>query len=109
MAIKIELAEIQRLSTRSQDIERELAMDFNKMSSQLGDICDNVQSSELTAANSNFIQSINDVATKVSTNLPKIISFLNDQISKYEQTNANTKSEIDSLVSSITSVFGSDQ
>lgn len=109
MGIKIELAEIQRISSRSQDIERELATDLSKMSTQLGDICENVQSSELTSANNNLVQSINDVASRVSTNLPKIIDFLNRQIGSYVQTNAETKSEIDSLISSVNSTFGSGQ
>lgn len=109
MGIKIELAELQRIATRTQDIEGELSTDLAKMTSQLSDICANVQSSELTAANDNLTRAINDIASKVSTNLPRIIEFLNAQIVNYARTNEETKSKIDSLVSAVNSSIQGDQ
>lgn len=103
--MKLDLAELQRITTRSQDIKDTLNTELNNMVSILEEICSNVQSSELTASNQNLTKGITDVATKIQTNLPTIIEFLQSQISSYEATNASTKESIDSLVSSVNSTF----
>lgn len=103
--MKLDLAELQRITTRSQDIKDTLNTELNNMVSTLEEICSNVQSSELTASNQNLTKGITDVATKIQTNLPTIIEFLQSQISSYEATNASTKESIDSLVSSVNSTF----
>ncbi len=107
--MNIELAEIQRLITRSQDIESQLVSDFGNMTEELNDIANNVQSSDLVSANGNLIQAIEAASTSVSTNLPEIINFLNSQIVNYERTNTETKEQLDSLTNMIDSTFGSGQ
>ncbi len=104
--MKIELAELQRIATRSQDIDTSLNAEFTQMASTLEEICVNINSSELTASNQNLTKAIADVSNKVKTNLPAIIEFLKTQITSYQATNANTKEQLDSLISSVNSTFG---
>ena len=87
----LDLAELKRIASRSQDIEIELKDELSKMVSTLEEICGNVQSSEWTASNQNLTHALTDVSNRIQTNLPRIIEFLNAQISSYEATNANTK------------------
>lgn len=103
--MKIELAELQRIASRSQDIETELNNELTKMNMTLDEICTNVQSSELTASNQNLTRAIADVSNKIQINLPKIIEFLQSQIASYEATNTSTRQQIDSLISSVNSTF----
>ncbi len=103
--MKIELAEMKRILTRSQDINETLNSELTDMAKTLEEICANVNSSELTASNQRLTNSIVDISNTVKTNLPRIIEFLNTQISSYETTNANTKSQIDSLISAVDNIM----
>lgn len=104
--MKINLAELQRIIVRSQQINDSLNNELGYMSKILDDICNNVNSSELTASNHNLTSAINDISTKVKTNLPRVIEFLNSQVQSYETTNTNTKQQIDSLISAVDSALG---
>lgn len=104
--MKIQLAELQRIITRSQNINDNLNAELSRMAKVLDDICNNVNSSELTASNRNLVNAINDTSEKVRTNLPRVIEFLNSQVASYQSTNANTKQQIDSLISAVDSALG---
>lgn len=103
--MKIELAEMQRILTRTQDINEGLSTQLSDMASTLEAICANVNSSELTASNQKLTASITDIANTVKTNLPAIIEFLGNQINSYQTTNADTKSSIDSLISAVDNIL----
>lgn len=103
--MKIDLAEMQRILTRSQDINESLNTELTDMAKILDEICTNVNSSELTASNQRLTNSIIEISNKVKTNLPQIIEFLNTQIQSYEATNTSTKSQIDSLISAVDNIM----
>lgn len=103
--MKIDLAELKRIASRSKDIETELSEDLTRMNTTLDEICTNVQSSELTESNQNLTRAIADVSSKIQANLPTINEFLNSQIASYEATNISTKQQIDNLISSVNSTF----
>lgn len=105
MAMRIELSELQRLTSRSREIEGTLNTELNKISSILEDICNNVQSSELTNANQNLKQAITNAINTINKYLPNINRFMEDQVNQYIKANESAKSEIDSLISSINSTF----
>ena len=63
MAIQIELTQLQRLTSRSEQIASTLNTELTTISSTLEDICSNVQSSELTSANQNLKQAVNNAIT----------------------------------------------
>lgn len=102
--MKIDLAEMQRIHARSQDINENLAVEFANMANTLDEICANVNSSELTESNRKLTNAIVEISNKVKTNLPVIIEFLRTQINAYEATNASTKSQIDSLISAVDNI-----
>lgn len=103
--MKIELAEMKKILSTSQEINSELTKQLNDMSKTLEEICTNVNSSELTASNQKLTSSIVEISNSIKTNLPQIINFLRTQISSYEATNDETKAQIDSLVSAIDNIL----
>lgn len=104
--MKIQLAELQRIISRSQSINDTLSTELNNMKSKLEEICNNVQSSELTASNQNLTNAIVDISARVQNNLPRVIDFLNSQVQSYQATNESTKEQIDSLISAVDSTLG---
>lgn len=107
MAIQIQLTEIKNLTTRSIDVTSRLNNELTSVVSLLEEICNNVQSSELMAANNNLKNAITNASNTINTNMPEINNFLIDQVEHYTGTNESAKSQIDSLVSSINSTFQS--
>ena len=104
--MKIELTELQRILSRSETINETLNTELTNINDTLQDICTNVSSSELTAANQNLTNAINDISETVKANLPKVIEFLNAQINSYQTTNENIKQSLDSLISEVDSSLG---
>lgn len=104
--MKIELTELQRILSRSETINETLNTELTNINDTLQDICANVSSSELTAANQNLTNAINDISETVKANLPKVIEFLNAQINSYQTTNENIKQSLDSLISEVDSSLG---
>lgn len=104
--MKIELSELQRIIGRANEINVTLSQELGNMSATLNDICQNVNSSELTASNQKITTAIVDLNEKVKTNIPKVINFLNEQIKSYSTTNETTKSQIDSLVTAVDQSLG---
>lgn len=103
--MKIELAEMQRILTRSRDVNENLGTELSDMSKTLEEICANVNSSELTASNQKLTGAIIEISNSVKTNLPLIVDFLSKQVSSYEATNESIKSQIDSLISAVDSIM----
>lgn len=100
----IELAELQKILVRSEGIKDSLNTEFSNMSTELNEICTNVRSSELTAANEGLSKAITDLADKVNTNLPIIIEFLESQVRSYGNTNTSIQEQINSLIEAVDSI-----
>lgn len=107
MAMRIELLELKRIASRSQNINEEMANDLLHMANLLEEICTNVNSSNLTSVNRNLVNAINEVSSRIKNNFPQIINFLNNQVTAYENTNINTEQNIDSLINSLDATFKS--
>lgn len=104
--MKIELSELKKILTRANDINGSLNQELGKMTSALNDITLNVASTELAASNQKIATAVEEISEKVNNNLPKIIDFLSEQISRYETTNESAKTQIDSLVTSVDDTLG---
>lgn len=103
--MKIELAELKRITARSEQINTDLTGQFTQMTSTLEEIVQNVQSDELSTSNKALVDAINEIAKLIPQNLSMITEFLNTQLSSYEATNVSAKEQIDSLVNSVNSTF----
>lgn len=103
--MKIDLIEMKRILSRSQNINETLNTELSDMARILEEICANVNSSELTTSNQRLTNSIVEISNTVKNNLPQIIEFLSTQINSYEATNSSTKSQIDSLISAVDSIL----
>ncbi len=98
--MKIEIAELRRIFTRSEDINQELKTTFTKINETLNEICANVKSSGLNEVNVEFTNYVTEVANELTTNIDVIIAFLNSQVEAYSTQNVSTEQDL-SATSSI--------
>ena len=98
--MKIEIAELRRIFTRSEDINQELKTTFTKIYETLNEICANVKSSDLNEVNVEFTNYVTEVANELTTNIDVIIAFLSSQVEAYSTQNVSTEQDL-SATSSI--------
>ncbi len=98
--MKIEIAELRRIFTRSEDINQELKTTFTKINETLNEICANVKSSGLNEVNVEFTNYVTEVADELTTNIDVIIAFLSSQVEAYSTQNVSTEQDL-SATSSI--------
>ena len=98
--MKIEIAELRRIFTRSEDINQELKTTFTKINETLNEICANVKSSGLNEVNVEFTNYVTEVVNELTTNIDVIIAFLNSQVEAYSTQNVSTEQDL-SATSSI--------
>lgn len=99
--MNIQIDELQKLISKSQNINGNLNIELNNMKNKLEEICNNINSNELTASNQNLRLSIEELSNKVQNNLPKIIDFLNSQVKSYQVNVEAAKKQLDTLVSEV--------
>ena len=98
--MKIEIAELRRIFTRSEDINQELKTTFTQINETLNEICANVKSSGLNEVNVEFTNYVTEVANELTTNIDVIIAFLSSQVEAYSTQNVSTEQDL-SATSSI--------
>lgn len=98
--MKIEIAELRRIFTRSEDINQELKTTFTKINETLNEICANVKSSGLNEVNVEFTNYVTEVANELTTNIDVIIAFLSSQVEAYSTQNVSAEQDL-SATSSI--------
>lgn len=98
--MKIEIAELRRIFTRSEDINQELKTTFTKINETLNEICANVKSSGLNEVNVEFTNYVTEVGNELTTNIDVIIAFLSSQVEAYSTQNVSTEQDL-SATSSI--------
>lgn len=101
MSITLNIPELKKVSSECIELSGTLDTSFQNIIKDLQDICANVQSTELTESNNNLLDSINNISSGITNNLPKVAEFLNTQIATYEKTNEIAEADLNSLISSI--------
>ena len=92
--MKIEIAELRRIFTRSEDINQELKTTFTKINETLNEICANVKSSGLNEVNVEFTNYVSELANYLKTNIDVIIAFLNSQVDAYSTQNVSNEQDL---------------
>ena len=95
--MNINIEELRRLFSRSEDINAQLKDNFNNIVIELNNVCDNVKSTRLTEINKEFTEYVNEIATKLTTNMEVVIAFLENQISSYSGTNESSEAQFNEL------------
>ena len=95
--MNINIEELRRLFSRSEDINAQLKDNFNNIVTELNNVCDNVKSTGLTEINKEFTEYVNEIATELTTNMEVVIAFLENQISSYSGTNESSEAQFNEL------------
>ena len=95
--MNINIEELRRLFSRSEDINVQLKDNFNNIVTELNNVCENVKSSGLTEINKEFTEYVNEIATELTTNMEVVIAFLENQISSYSGANETSEAQFNEL------------
>lgn len=95
--MNINIEELRRLFSRSEDINVQLKDNFNNIVTELNNVCDNVKSTGLTEINKEFTEYVNEIATELTTNMEVVIAFLENQITNYSGTNESSEAQFNEL------------
>lgn len=104
--INVEIGELMRLSSRSEDINSDIKSTFNGISSVLDNISSIVRSDTLTGANNLQKDGVSTLMTNIDNNLNNIKMFLDNQIKNYTVSVDDALDSLNRLIMSINSTYG---
>ena len=103
--MNINIEELRRLFSRSEDINAQLKDNFNNIVTELNNVCDNVKSTGLTEINKEFTEYVNEIATELTTNMEVVIAFLENQITNYSGTNESSEAQFNELNNQLNNII----
>lgn len=101
----LDLTELMRLKGRLGDINIELGNTLNSVSTELENVCNNINSSDLKAANEAIKEKILTLASKINANVARLDEFMGNQLSTYKVSNEDAQASLKELVSFLSQVF----
>lgn len=104
--INVEIGELMRLSSRSEDINSDIKSTFNGISSVLDNISSIVRSDTLTGANNLQKDGVSTLMASIDNNLNNIKVFLDNQIKNYTVSVDDALDSLNRLIMSINSTYG---
>lgn len=104
--INVEIGELMRLSSRSEDINGDIKSTFNGINSVLDNISSIVRSDTLTGANNLQKDGVSTLMTNIDNNLNNIKVFLDNQIKNYTVSVDDALDSLNRLIMSINSTYG---
>lgn len=104
--INVEIGELMRLSSRSEDINGDIKSTFNGINSVLDNISGIVRSDTLTGANNLQKDGVSTLMTNIDNNLNNIKVFLDNQIKNYTVSVDDALDSLNRLIMSINSTYG---
>lgn len=104
--INVEIGELMRLSSRSEDINGDIKSTFNGINSVLDNISGIVRSDTLTGANNLQKDGVSTLMTNIDNNLNNIKMFLDNQIKNYTVSVDDALDSLNRLIMSINSTYG---
>lgn len=104
--INVEIGELMRLSSRSEDINGDIKSTFNGINSVLDNISGIVRSDTLTGANNLQKDGVSTLMTNIDNNLNNIKMFLDNQIKNYTVSVDDALNSLNRLIMSINSTYG---
>lgn len=104
--INVEIGELMRLSSRSEDINGDIKSTFNGINSVLDNISGIVRSDTLTGANNLQKDGVSTLMASIDNNLNNIKVFLDNQIKNYTVSVDDALDSLNRLIMSINSTYG---
>ena len=104
--INVEIGELMRLSSRSEDINSDIKSTFNGINNVLDNISGIVRSDTLTGANNLQKDGVSTLMTNIDNNLNNIKMFLDNQIKNYTVSVDDALDSLNRLIMSINSTYG---
>ena len=104
--INVEIGELMRLSSRSEDINGDIKSTFNGINNVLDNISGIVRSDTLTGANNLQKDGVSTLMTNIDNNLNNIKVFLDNQIKNYTVSVDDALDSLNRLIMSINSTYG---
>lgn len=104
--INVEIGELMRLSSRSEDINSDIKSIFNGINNVLDNISGIVRSDTLTGANNLQKDGVSTLMTNIDNNLNNIKVFLDNQIKNYTVSVDDALDSLNRLIMSINSIYG---
>lgn len=104
--INVEIGELMRLSSRSEDINSDIKSIFNGINNVLDNISGIVRSDTLTGANNLQKDGVSTLMTNIDNNLNNIKVFLDNQIKNYTVSVDDALDSLNRLIMSINSTYG---
>lgn len=104
--INVEIGELMRLSSRSEDINSDIKSTFNGINNVLDNISGIVRSDTLTGANNLQKDGVSTLMASIDNNLNNIKVFLDNQIKNYTVSVDDALDSLNRLIMSINSAYG---
>lgn len=104
--INVEIGELMRLSSRSEDINGDIKSTFNGINNVLDNISGIVRSDTLTGANNLQKDGVSTLMASIDNNLNNIKVFLDNQIKNYTVSVDDALDSLNRLIMSINSTYG---
>lgn len=103
--INLEVGELKRISSRSEDINSEVRSTLGKINGTLNDISSIITSNYLTSGNQRIAETIGIISRNINNSLTGIKAFLDDQVVKYENSVEQALEALTRLIQMLDSSF----
>lgn len=104
--INVEVGELMRLSSRSEELNSDISSTFNGINNVLDNISGIVRSDTLTGANDIQKDGVNSLMVRIDENLRNIKIFLDNQIKNYTVSVEDALNSLNTLIAAINGAYG---
>ena len=104
--INVEVGELMRLSSRSEELNSDISSTFNGINNVLDNISGIVRSDTLTGANDIQKDGVNTLMVRIDENLRNIKMFLDNQIKNYTVSVEDALNSLNTLIAAINGAYG---
>lgn len=104
--INVEVGELMRLSSRSEELNSDISSTFNGINNVLDNISGIVRSDTLTGANDIQKDGVNTLMVRIDENLRNIKIFLDNQIKNYTVSVDDALNSLNTLIAAINGAYG---
>ena len=104
--INVEVGELMRLSSRSEELNSDISSTFNGINNVLDNISSIVRSDTLTGANDIQKDGVNSLMVRIDENLRNIKIFLDNQIKNYTVSVEDALNSLNTLIAAINGAYG---
>ena len=104
--INVEVGELMRLSSRSEELNSDISSTFNGINNVLDNISGIVRSDTLTGANDIQKDGVNTLMVRIDENLRNIKIFLDNQIKNYTVSVEYALNSLNTLIAAINGAYG---